>query len=42
MKFMKHFKGGAGYKSFGTYGIVSDYRLDYRCSVTGRGKGFFL
>jgi len=39
---MKYFKGCARYKSLETSGIVSDCRLDYRGSIPGRGKGFFL
>jgi hypothetical protein len=40
VQFMRHFKGVARYKCLGASGIVSDYRLDDRASIPGRGKEF--
>jgi hypothetical protein len=42
--FMKHFKGegGESYKSLGTSGIVSNYRLDDRGSIPSRAKGVLI
>jgi hypothetical protein len=37
---MKHFKWGASYERLGTYGMVSEYRLDDRGSIPAEESVF--